>query len=35
MLQEGLSHELIARIMNLPVETIQTIAAAQPAPAAE
>ena len=35
MLQEGLSHELIARIMNLPVETIQAIAAAQPAPAAE
>ena len=35
MLQEGLSHELIARIMNLPIETIQAIAAAQPAPAAE
>ena len=35
MLQEGLSHELIARIMNLPVETIQAIAAAQPAPVAE
>ena len=35
MLQEGLSHELIARIMNLPIETIQAIAAAHPAPAAE
>ena len=35
MLQEGLSHELIARIMGLPEETVQAIAAAQSAPAAE
>ena len=35
MLQEGLSHELIARIMNLPIETIQAIAAVQSAPATE
>ena len=35
MLQEGLSHELIARIMGLPEETVHAIAAAQPAPATE
>ena len=35
MLQEGLSHELIARIMGLPEETVQAIAAVQSAPATE
>lgn len=35
MLQEGLSHKLIARIMGLPEETVQAIAAAHHMPTAE
>lgn len=35
MLQEGLSYKLIARIMGLPEETVQAIAAAHHMPTAE